>query len=219
MKVLALDTATRTGWAMSNSLSLLPPISSGVEDFTPDGFGGWRFRHFRDWLVQRVLTDRPDLIVYESIVGGVRAGGNTALIQKGLEAIVLEVATTYNVWSDHISVWSFAPATIKKWATGSGVLTHESKQQMVELALRKWRRGPHRQRFEPHRPTKSAPWPVDDNQCDALWLLDLTLAVKPVIFQTLGLAAHEATREQLTQFAQRVTIAKWSRVAKPSSAH
>jgi hypothetical protein len=217
MNILALDTATRTGWALHTEPS--GQVLSGVADSgirtaatktKAADFPGLRFRLFRDWLLTMITDYKVDLIVYEAVVGGRHAGGKTSLIQKGFEALVLEAATHRRGWADHTSVWSFAPATIKKWATGSGVLTHESKAQLVASARRAFKD----QKFIKHNPTKSQPWAWDDNQCDALWLLSLARAVEPVAFEDMGLLAHEATPQQLTAFANLVVNRKWSHAKK-----
>lgn len=219
MKILALDTATHTGWAvLANGV-----ITSGVEDFSirtqatkskSADFAGLRFRRFRDWLITKIHDDKPDIIVYEAIVGGMHAGGKTSLIQKGFEAIILEAATHFEGWSQsHRSVWSFSPSTIKKWATGSGVLTHESKTKLVRMAVKKWTS----EGLLPHRPTKSQPWSFDDNQCDAMWLADLAHHVVAPAFNKMGLLAHEADPKELTAFANFVTNIKWPSNAKKRS--
>jgi hypothetical protein len=212
MKVLALDTATHTGWAVhANNVT-----TSGVEDFSirtkatktqPADHEGKRFYDFRTWLHRKVREDKIDLIVYEMVVGGRNAGGKTSLIQKGLEALVLEVA--YDSVGEPLPVWTFAAATIKKFATGNGQLTHESKAQMCDTALRAFPD----QDFVKHSPTKSQPWSVDDNQCDALWILALAQAViKRAAID--GIALDGFSPDNLTNLAHRVTHTKWSHPSK-----
>lgn len=213
MKILALDTATHTGWAMVAG----GIITSGTADFSvrtkatktiPADHVGRRFALFRNWLNEIVRVNKPDLLVYEAVVGGARAGGNVSLIQKGFESYVLETA-----FRRDIPVWSFAPATLKKWATGSGVLSHESKAEVVRQAVLKFGK----QDLIPHRPTKSQPWAWDDNQCDALWLLDLTQAVVTYVTASAGIDSRELDLNDLTHTANIVTHLKWqSRAKKPS---
>lgn len=202
MNILALDTATRTGWAARYDTAM----ASGVVDCSvrtaatktiPADHPGKRFALFRNFLNEVVRDHNPELIVYEAVVGGLNAGGKTSLIQKGLEALVLETAFRRGV-----PVWSFAPSTLKKWATGSGVLTHESKAEVVRLAVKKWGRA----MLLPHKPTKSQPWDYDDNQCDALWLADLAHAV--YLF-TVAKDGRAIAPDQLTSIANLVTAYKW----------
>lgn len=212
MKILALDTATHTGWArIANGVT-----DSGAADFSvrtkatktiEADHPGRRFALFRNWLNVQLVEGKFDLVVYEAIVGGARAGGSVSLIQKGFEAIVLE-----NAFRRGLPVWSFAPATIKKWATGSGQLTHESKIAMVETARLAFKG----QTLLPHRPTKAEPWIFDDNQCDALWLLDLTrtvLASLPEVSDWM----QPGIVENLTIYANQVTATKWPSNAKKRS--
>ena len=215
MRLLALDLATTTGWAYHDSADHYTRSGSAsfairtqpTKSVSAD-FAGLRFRLFRDWLVNRIQLDRVELIAYEGVVGGARAGGNTSLIQKGFEALLLEGAThRHSSGWNHCGVWSFAPATIKKWATGDGRLTHESKGEMVASARKEFAA----QEFVPHRPTKSQPWAWDDNQCDALWLLDLSLAVWKVAHAEQGNLALLLPPEALTSYAHRLTLAKWPR--------
>lgn len=221
IKILALDTATRTGWAIHKPGS--PRISSGAETFAirtkasktqPADHPGRRFFLFRAWLDTVILEHDIDLIVYEMVVGGARAGGNTALVQKGLEATLLDCA--YSSPRGAIPVWSFAAATIKKWATGSGVLTHESKVQVVAEAERVFAG---KTKLLPHNATKSQPWHLDDNQCDALWLLDLAVNVSNKVAEVTELSGAKGyatmssiSQETLTHFAHQLTHRKWSRV-------
>lgn len=219
MKILALDTATHTGWAVSAN----EVITSGYEDFSvrtsptlyfPADHPGKRFSMFSNWMEEKLREDKIDLIVYESIVGGRSAGGTTSLIQKGLEAMVLKLAYDTDL---PIPVWSFAPATIKKWATGNGQLTHESKQQMVDMAYKAFPN----QIFLPHRPTRSKPWIWDDNQCDALWLLDLAHRVYQYSEVTIWPpsvpldASSPEIVDNLTKIANLVTAEKWPTSSKP----
>jgi len=222
MNLLALDTATKTGWAVSYNGKV---IASGVENFSPakrDHIGK-RFAQFRTWLSDMLRDYKIDLVVYEAVVGGRRAGGQTSLVQKGLEALVLTCAYQYAPEGAYgvIPVWSFSPATIKKWATGSGALTHESKIEMVATAHK--HEAFKQVDFIPHNPTKSKPWKWDDNQCDALWILDLARAVIDLAIEGTpgwvdGYAAILAINtEDLTPLAQSITNIKWPSNAKKRS--
>lgn len=216
MNILALDTATRTGWAVWKASGPRGPESfSGVADFTPprsknderflNERDGQRFYNFRNWLLQMINAHDIQLLTYEAVVGGGAAGGHTSLIQKGLEALVLEAATHKRFQAGSLPVWSFSAATIKKWAIGTGRLTHESKIAMVREAYRQFRL----QQWVAHNATKGEPWDWDDNQADALWLLDLTRAVLP--FLDAEDALLHFTPAALTRQANIVTETKWQK--------
>lgn len=206
MNILALDTATKTGWAISVDGVL---HMSGVEDFSPAKVNksnptpdhpGRRFRRFQTWLNTMLVDYKIELISYESIVGGRNAGGHTTLIQKGLEAVVLlEASKGYESEYD-IPCWDFAAATIKKWATGSGILSND-KRPMIEHARKLTKKAKYS--LTPRNPTKSQPWDLDDNEADAVCLVDLTRAVLD------HAGSVNADLDQLTTFAQTVTAQKW----------
>lgn len=206
MRILALDTATRTGYAIrANDI-----VTSGVFDasirtkatktFEAD-HPGKRFHRFQHWVREQIRGVRPNIIVYERIVGGSVAGGSVALIQKGLEALVITEA--YRAGEDPVKCWTFAAGTIKKWGTGSGLLNKESKQVMVRNAFAK---------FTDQEWVMKAAGP-DDNQADALWILDLAYMV--VLQAALdGIGLENFSDEDLTRVANIVTAKKWSPVKK-----
>lgn len=207
MNILALDTATHTGWAVQSGSQI---VGSGSMDFSirtkatktqMADHPGMRFFNFDHWVRDLILKYKPDIIAYEMVVGGRNAGGNTSLIQKGLEATVIKRAYQH----DMIPVWTFAAATIKKFATGNGVLTHESKIQMVDTA----RVAFPDQTFLPHRPSKSQPWLWDDNQCDALWIL--ALAVACARRAAVDGVTIDEYAPNLTSLAHLVTTDKWTK--------
>lgn len=208
MNILALDTATHTGWAVSTIGSV---IESGVEDFSirtrptktePEDHPGLRFAKFDRWLGEMIPLFKIDLIAYEMVVGGCNAGGNTSLIQKGLEALVLRRAVV-SANAGPIPVWAFAAATIKKFATGNGVLTHESKIQMVDTARATFPD----QVFVPHARTKGQPWDWDDNQCDALWIAELA---RQCVRSEMAKTIEGAHAPSMTSIANHVITAKWT---------
>lgn len=213
MKILALDTATRTGWAISDHFNPLssPALYSGVEDFSirtkatktlERDHPGQRFSLFNGWL-RRVLRDNQiDLIVYERIVGGAHAGGNVSLIQKGFEAIVLMNACYYFPTGRPTPCWTFAAGTIKKWATNNGALKNAEKHQMIEAAVRN---------FPNQDFARNTKLKVDDNQCDALHIWDLARAVA----QSMGVTSigdispSDCEEDNLTLLAGKAIKHKW----------
>jgi hypothetical protein len=141
IRILALDLATKTGWAHS-----LGP--SGVQDFSPrrGDSPGMRWLNFRGWL-NRVLDDAPaDVIAYEQAH---HRGGAATHVAHALISTVEAIAAERN-----IEVTNRHTSTIKKHAISTG---GRGKVEMLEAARAKWG----------ERTIQ------DDNEADALWLLDL----------------------------------------------
>ncbi len=142
--ILALDLASRTGWAHSLG-------ASGVQDFTPrrGDSPGMRWIEFRGWL-NRLLDSAPaDIIVYEQAH---HRGGAATHVAHALIGAVESIAAERK-----IEITSRHTATIKKHATGSG---RANKEEMFQAAREKW----------------ADRTLADDNEADALWLLDLVLS-------------------------------------------
>lgn len=115
MTILALDLATKTGFA------LLRPdnrIESGVENFAMrKGEGeGARYVKFRRWLVE-MKQAHPDLnrIVYEKVMGHGAFQVISAHVYGGLLATLQAFGEHHAIAYDGIAV-----ATIKKQFAGSG---------------------------------------------------------------------------------------------------
>lgn len=146
MKILALDIATKTGWATG-----VAPGESGVWDLgakrrEPKYI---RLHNLRQNLQLLDLEDdRFDLVVFEALY---MQHFNTAVILAELRGVVKEWAHLYTGGvADPV-----APTTIKKHATGRG----DATKMMVLLAARaRW-------------PDLNI---VSDDQSDALWLWDHT---------------------------------------------
>ena len=149
MNILALDIATKTGYACRyDSPTLANRIISGVQvfDVKRGESPGVRFFRCRAWLNEMNDLVKPDIISYEQAH---HRGGAATACGVGLVTVVLEFAALHKI--EVISVHS---ATLKKWATGNG---RASKDQMVEAAIRKGHQ------------------PQDDNEADALLLLYYTI--------------------------------------------
>lgn len=144
LNVLALDLATRTGWAHSCGVS-------GVQDFAPrrGDSPGMRWLAFRAWL-NRVLDDAPaDVIAYEQAH---HRGGAATHVAHSLVGMTEAVAAERG-----IEITNRHTATIKKHALGRG---RGDKDAMAAAAKVKW-------------PARAF---IDDNEVDALWLLDLVVS-------------------------------------------
>ena len=139
--ILALDCATKTGWALVQNGKVL---ESGVEDFSKrrGESNGMMFLRFRCWLKETV--DRYDigLVVYE--MPHYRGGAATEICVN-LTGRVQEVCARSDI--DYEGVHSM---TIKKYATGKGTAC---KDAMVRAAASILGRAP-----------------LDDNEADAVLL-------------------------------------------------
>lgn len=156
MNVLALDLATRTGWAL---------FENGAEESGHETFDvrrgespGMRFVRFNRWLddfllrpVGEDLRARVDLIVYEQTLPSA-PGALAREIETGFATRVQEFCARYDI--EHQA--PLYPAQLKKWTTGHG---NAKKPAMLEAVARRWRR-------------------VDDhNEADAIALLHYALDV------------------------------------------
>lgn len=153
--VLALDLATKTGWAYSDRRG---QRRSGVQAF-PKSLGeiGDRLLAFHKWLrgisgLARLGQDglqRPGVFAYEAPISAMRgfAGG------MGRELVAVTLLEAASVGKRTLAIY---PPTLKKWATGSG---RASKPDMVAAA-------------EARNPGLEI---LDDNHADALLILDWAL--------------------------------------------
>jgi hypothetical protein len=152
MRVLCLDLATKTGWALFDG----ERVESGVQNFSLErgDSPGMRYLKFNRWLAETCLfagdtiSKPPELIVYEACHN---RGGAATEVANGLTTRVQEFCALHHI--DHTSVHT---STLKKHATGSGTA---SKDQMINAAIKRW-----------------GIIPADDNEADALciahWALD-----------------------------------------------
>ena len=142
MKILALDTGTKTGWATNSGV---PTFISGVQDFSlkRGESPGMRFLMFQHWLRKMIKTTKPEIVIYERAH---HRGGSPTEVGVGLTAITQAACAEAKI--EYVAVHS---GTLKKHATGKG---NCNKEAMMKAATGEgWE-------FE------------DDNECDAQWLLD-----------------------------------------------
>lgn len=157
--ILALDTSTRTGWAHSDG-------SSGVLLLPERGTdNGARFNYFYQWLGKITKEHTTRFVVYEN--GSHKRGGPAMEIGIGLPAILLLFGKR-----NGLKVSPLNSATIKKHATGKGNAT---KPEMWAAAVARFPTVEFVQRRvkEPGKPAYDI---ADDNQVDAIWMLDLALS-------------------------------------------
>ena len=122
MNILALDLATRTGWAHTCG-------ESGVQDFSPrrGDSPGMRWLALRAWL-NRVLDMVPtDLIVYEQAH---HRGGAATHCAHAMIGVVESVAAERK-----IEVTNRHTSTIKKFAVGKA---NAPKERMLIAACERW---------------------------------------------------------------------------------
>jgi len=141
VNILALDPATKCGWAHSSG-------ASGTWDLSVrrDESGGMRLLRLRSKLMNTVPLD---LVVFEAARNAGPKMQGALVVQASLQAII-------TLWCEDngIQYRGYSPTEIKKHATGKG---NAGKEQMIAAAKAKW----------------SGREFVDDNEVDALWLLDL----------------------------------------------
>jgi Holliday junction resolvasome RuvABC endonuclease subunit len=142
--ILALDLGTTTGWALRQ---LDGTISSGTVAFKPERFegGGMRFLRFKRWLTEiKQSTDGLDAVYFEEVRR--HAGVDAAHAYGGFMAHL-------TAWCEHhqIPYQGVPVGTIKKHVTSKG---NASKDEVIAAVKAKG--------FAP----------VDDNEADALALLD-----------------------------------------------
>lgn len=144
MNILALDLGQNCGWAMLSD----GKIKSGVWDLKPSKFDshGQRFLTFKRHLETEIIIGGVEKVYYEAVRKHI--GTDAAQAYGGYMAHVQSVCLENDIPYTGVPV-----QTIKKHATGKG---NADKQQMVDAAIKKF-------------PRTNV---IDDNQADALWLLD-----------------------------------------------
>ena len=148
MKILALDLATKTGWAHSVGVS-------GVWDFRvrKDESSGMRLLRFRSKLKEIHELEGIDFVAYETAIAvNARRG---ATVGSEMQGVLKEWCE-----SSDVDYKGYGISEIKRHATGKG---NASKDAMIEAARIRFVEGC---RF-------GVLGIVDDNHADALWLLDL----------------------------------------------
>lgn len=152
LPILALDLATKTGWALRDRTGA---IASGTQEFAlkRGESKGMRFLRFRKWLREMLSLgeigkefseDMPGVIAFEQAH---HRGGAATELAVGLVTDTLAEAARVDV--EHMPIHTGA---LKKWATGKG---NAGKSQMIERAAELF-------------PDIEI---IDDNHADALLLL------------------------------------------------
>lgn len=142
MRILALDQATKTGWAVIGEFGLVE--DSGTVDLADKGrtgeSRGMRYLRLKKFLEDKIKTEGIDLIVHEQTL---LRGGAATEVANGLKGVILMVAAEKG-----IEVSCVHTTELKKFATDSG---KADKAMMVDAAKRLTGRTP-----------------CDDNEADAI---------------------------------------------------
>lgn len=144
MKILALDPATHCGWAHSSG-------ASGTFDLSirRDESAGMRLIRLKGKLTEIKKSVGIDLLVYEAARHAAPKMQGALVVQSELQAVI-------KLWCEEqkpkVNYRGYSPSEVKKHATGKG---NCGKQEMIAAAEKKFGEV------------------EDDNQADALWILDL----------------------------------------------
>ena len=154
LKILALDPATKCGWATQ--------YASGTWDLSVrrDESSGMRLIRLKAKLDRIMFSGIkiehpelvPRLIVFEAARHAAPKMANALSVQSELQGVIKLFCE-----ENGIQFRGYSPSEIKKHATGKG---NANKAAMLAAARAKW-------------PDKTI---ADDNEADALWLLDLALS-------------------------------------------
>ncbi len=149
MRILALDPATKCGWAHSAHVS-------GEWDLNPGRDDDWgsRLVLFVSRLNSILGQYGIEMVVYE-------AARHAAPKMQGalVRQAMIQGALVHWCSENGIAYRGYSPSQIKKRATGKG---NASKAKVVAAALERW--------------PELAGMLTGDNEADALWLLDLARA-------------------------------------------
>ena len=161
MRVLALDPATKCGFAHSCGIA-------GTWDLSVrrDESAGMRLIRLRGKLAEVRRDAGVDLVVFE-------AARNVGAGMQGALVVQSELQSVIKVWCHDAGVQyrGYSPSEIKKHATGKG---NADKKAVIAAARKRW---------------PGLPRDADDNEVDARWLLDL--AVRDLALRDLTTAGDE----------------------------
>lgn len=121
MNILALDIATKTGWATSTS--------SGVWDLKPNRgeSTGMRVVRFKAKLKELIELEQISLVAYERPAGRHKS---SIMVASEMIGVLMDLCT-----SKGVEYASYSASEIKKFATGKG---NAGKPLMIEKAKQKF---------------------------------------------------------------------------------
>lgn len=147
--ILALDIGTKMGWAHSLGMS-------GTFDFSTkrDESAGYKLIRLRSKLNMILGANGVDVLVFEAV-------RNASVKGRGAVVSMARMQGVIELWCEenNVEYKGFSPSAIKKHATGKGQC---GKPAMIEAAKKKWSE-------------KEYLTDKDDNEADALWLLDYAM--------------------------------------------
>lgn len=122
MKILAVDQATKAGWAVT-------PEVSGTWNLAVlrDESAGMRLIRFRAKLKEIIALEKIEVVVYERVAGRFKSSISVSAELAGTLKVVCEDAG--------IQYRAFSAGEIKKHATGKGGC---GKPAMIAAAEKKW---------------------------------------------------------------------------------
>jgi hypothetical protein len=146
-------------------------VNSGVWDLSRSHLSPYKTRGLNLWRELNHLNDTKQIkaLAYEKVLAHPRPAGGTPRLGRKLpvSATNIYAAHVYGGIMEVLRMWAETTgvemagvnvATLKKYATGKGNAT---KKMMVNAAQTKW-------------PDQKI---IDDNQADALWILDWAVNV------------------------------------------
>ena len=127
MNILALDLATKTGWATNS------PEASGVDTFDVrrGESPGTRYLRFAAWLREKIEIIKPQLIVFEKAH---HRGGAATEIAAGFATHLQSTCAAMGV--EHAAIHT---SVLKKYATGKG---NAGKPEVMAAYQRRWGKPP-----------------------------------------------------------------------------
>jgi Holliday junction resolvasome RuvABC endonuclease subunit len=149
MKILAIDPGTKCGWAYGDdTLQVTPMMNSGTWQLTSGRWHDLGSRCIRlRQEIRKIFELGVDLVVYEEVRR--HLGTDAAHVYGAIVGALQEECRNAGVSFESVPV-----GTVKKHATGKG---NANKEAMLAAAIaRGWK-------------------PVDDNEADALFILDWRL--------------------------------------------
>ena len=148
MKILALDPATHCGWAHSDG-----PCGTWDLSMRRDESAGMRLIRLRGKLNEILYSQGVDLVMFESARHAMPGMQGALVVQSEIQGVI-------KLWCEDNSLQykGVSPSEIKKHATGKG---NAKKDMMISTAKKKW-------------PGVEI---EDDNQADAMWILDFAKTI------------------------------------------
>lgn len=149
MKTLALDLATRTGWALHDdgvtTSGVLNLDGASMQGPAEDPCPYWL--KLRNWLPSMMLSFGDRMVIER---GFFRGAGSTYL--TGLQVVARMYAAEHGIHDTCVP-----PLVVKRHFTDVTGVKTRSKETMLDAARDRW------------------PGVFDDNESDALWILDWKL--------------------------------------------